>query len=203
MGESKFFVCAVSTLVLCLNRPVLTSANMGRVKKETVKKDVAAGDRSPHCIKVVKGQNRKMKDTGEHDCWWRRINSKSQNIKKRSSTDAYDWGHMYSVIKKILPVNENITNKIEKLLPAAIDCVNVSIPKYMSFLLPLAINKIVPGPFAGVAYDVASETVVPYIVDKVIPNAVDSLLSEETRTNIAIEKSLRERRLSEFSEIEL
>merc|ERR1711915_505035 len=48
----------------------------------------------------------------------------------------------YSVIKKILPVNENITNKIEKLLPAAIDCVNVSIPKYMSYLLPLAINKI-------------------------------------------------------------
>jgi len=24
------------------------------------------------------------------------INSKSQNIKKRNSTDAYDWGHMYS-----------------------------------------------------------------------------------------------------------
>ena len=90
---------------------------------------------------------------------------------------------MYSVIKKILPVNENITNKIEKLLPRAIDCVNVSTvtPMYMNYLLPLAINKIVPGPFAGVAYDVASETVVPYIVDKVIPNPMQSTVFSQKK----------------------
>merc|ERR1711915_113975 len=203
MGTIQEFIWGCARLVVDDLLVYFCCAIMGRVKKVTVKKEVPAGNNSPQCNKALKGQNRKIKDTGEDDCWWRRINSKSQNIKKRNNTDAYDWGHMYSVIKKILPVNENITNKIEKLLPAAIDCVNVSIPKYMSYLLPLAINKIVPGPFAGVAYDVASETVVPYIVDKVIPNAVDSFLSEETRTNIAIEKSLRERRPSEFSEIEL
>merc|ERR1719153_1362120 len=154
---------------------------MGRVKKVTVKKEVPAGNNSPRVIKHLKDKIEKLRILVKMTVGGGGL-TPNLRTSKRGIT---------------------LMRMIGAICTPAIDCVNVSIPKYMSYLLPLAINKIVPGPFAGVAYDVASETVVPYIVDKVIPNAVDSLLSEETRTNIAIEKSLRERRPSEFSEIDL
>merc|ERR1711915_658298 len=155
---------------------------MGRVKKEKTNVGISKSNRS----KKVDCED------SEDSTWWRKIDSKSQNIKKRNSSNVFEWDNMYSVIKKMLPVNEKLTNKIEKFIPRAIECVSLSVPKYMNYLLPLAINKVIPSPFAGVAYDVANETVVPYLVDNV--------LSDETRMKMAIDNSLRDRK---FSEIDL
>merc|ERR1712002_204788 len=86
-----------------------------------------------------------------------------------------------------------------------LDTVSLSMPKYLGYLVPTFASKVVPRPLSGVAYNVASETVVPYIVDKVIPSAMDHLLSDETRVSMAIDRSLRESKQCQpsFSEIVL
>merc|ERR1711970_119055 len=154
----------------------LSSEEMGRVKKEQIKRE-------------------KFDSKSDNKDAYRKINSKSHNIKKTSS-NMFDLDNVYSVLRKVLPVNDVIKDNIEKLLPAVIDTVSLSMPKYLGYFLPTFASKVVPRPLSGVAYNVASETVVPYIVDKVIPQAMDHLLSDETRVNMAIDRSLRESKSS-------
>merc|ERR1712002_1302862 len=112
---------------------------------------------------------------------YRKLNSKSQNIKKTSS-NMFDLESVFSVLRKVIPVNDVVKDKIEELLPAVIDTVSLSMPKCLGYLVPTFASKVVPRPLSGVAYN----------VDKVIPSAMDHLLPDETRVNMAIDRSLRE-----------
>jgi len=125
----------------------------------------------------------------------RKLCSKSQSIRKKCTPD---WGAgICAVLKKgMMPINA----QINKMLPEALEYLNNNIPKALGILVPFAINKIVPAKFAGVAVQMANESVVPYVkeavvpylVDTVIPSAVDTILSEETRIEIAIQNSLKD-----------
>merc|ERR1712121_408188 len=125
---------------------------MGRVKKENLKKEKKYDNCDNKCDN--KYDNRSAA--------YRKLNSKSQNIKKTSS-NMFDLENFFAVLRKVIPVNDVVNDKIEELLPALIDTVSLSMPKYLGYLVPTFASKVVPRPLSGVAYNVASETVVPYI----------------------------------------
>merc|ERR1712126_680658 len=132
------------------------------------------------------------KNTAGSDEGWRKLDPKSHGISKRTGSKGFNWDVVHQALRKLAPVKESVNKSMQSFLPQAIESIYKNLPRAVNFLLPLAIKTVVPGPFAGVAYQVANESVVPYLRDTLLPNAVDHVLSEEQRLEIAIENSLKD-----------
>ncbi|XP_023320671.1 uncharacterized protein LOC111695537 isoform X2 [Eurytemora carolleeae] len=91
-------------------------------------------------------------------------------------------------MKNIVPFKEKLTTSIKNSIPEANVWIHDVLPKAVQYLVPLAINKVVPRRYAGLATDV----IIPYILDTILPSAVDQCLDEETRIAMAIQNSMEE-----------
>merc|ERR1711973_631081 len=89
---------------------------------------------------------------GYKDQSWRKLNSKSQSIRKRSTKGVFDWEHVCAALERLAPVADTVCKSVQKYMPEAFETMYTTIPKAVNLLLPLAFNKVLPAKYAGVAY---------------------------------------------------
>jgi len=189
------------------HRGIIRNLNMGRILKDRAIKsenkteikrilqDTTDEDLTPNpeIVQPVRAKRGRPagKSKSAEDQSLRNLDEKSKKIRKKSSKGSFDMSSLCSALKNI-PIPEYVTKSVNKILPEAIEGLYENLPRAVNFLLPFAINTMVPVKYAGMAYHVANETVVPYLMDTVIPNAVNHVVPEETRLEIARRNSLKE-----------
>merc|ERR1711962_1514416 len=121
----------------------------------------------------------------------RKIDNKSQNIRKRrvghsenASGGLSGLGKFYQGLQGLGPAGAALTSTVRQVMPHAVDQLTQVLPQVAKHALPWAIKLIAPGVLGGAMYSMASESVMPYLLDTLIP--------EDVRLEVARRRSLRD-----------